>query len=217
MSKQNYNKYFILLLLFITSELISAQESWKLERDKDGIKIYSGIVEGSDFKSFKAQMLLKGSIHSFVALLQDIENMTEWGYNLKSAELLKKSGDTIQIYYAEATAPFPFENRDGIYLNKFRWERNENHLFVKIELLPDYLGKKEKIVRVKGKGYWSVRVLNNEMLDIIFSMEVDPGGNIPGWLANIMVDTTPFSTMTELRRVMSDKKYQDRNFGFIDQ
>jgi len=211
-----YCKYYIILLLIIAgSTTIHAQQGWKLERDKEGIKVYSKGSEGSSFKSFKTQMIIKGSVHSFVALLQDIENMPEWGYSLKSTELLKRSGDTIQIYYAEATAPFPFENRDGIYSNKFRWDNKNKVLHVEIELLPDYLKKKDKIVRVKGKGYWSVKVLKNDMLDITFSMQVDPGGSIPGWLANIFVDTTPYSTMTEIRRVMGDKKYQNKSFGFI--
>jgi len=213
----NHNlKYFMLLLLVIVNSLmIHAQDLWKLESDKDGIQVYSGSIEGSDFKSFKAHMIIRGSIHTFISILQDIENMPEWGYSLKNTELLKKTGDTLQIYYAEASAPFPFENRDGIYLNKFKWDDKNKQLFVEIELLPDYLKKKNKLVRLTGRGYWSVNVLKNNMLDITFSMLVDPGGNIPAWLANTFVNTTPVSTMTELRKVMVDKKYQNKNFGFI--
>jgi hypothetical protein len=213
--KSKYGIYYVIVLLIIRSTMAHAQEGWKLERDKEGIKVYSKSFEGSNFKSFKTQMAMKGSVQTFVALLQDIDNMQEWGYSLKSTELLKRSGDTIQIYYAEATAPFPFENRDGIYSNKFRWDNKNKVLFVEIELLPDYLKKKDKVVRVKGKGYWSVKVLKNDMLDITFSMQVDPGGSIPGWVANIFVDATPYETMTEIRRVMGDKKYQNKSFGFI--
>jgi len=204
-----------MLLIACNGMIAAAQEAWKLETDKEGIKVYSKTSEGSDFKSFKAQMTVKGSIHAFAAVLQDIDNMKDWGYSLKSTKLLERKGDTLQIYYAEATAPFPFENRDGIYLNKFRWDNIGRQLRVEIELLPDYLKKKDKIVRVKGKGYWNVKVLKNDMLDITFSMLVDPGGNIPAWMVNIMVDTTPFSTMKEIRRVMADKRYQSRKFGFI--
>jgi hypothetical protein len=214
--KNNGFKYLLfLLLIFANSAVIHAQELWKQESDKDGIQVYSLSIEGSDLKSFKAHMTINGSVHTFIAILQDIENMPEWGYSLKNTELIKNTGDTLQIYYAEASAPFPFENRDGIYLNKFRWDGKNKLLFVEIELLPDYLKKKNKLVRLKGKGYWSVKVLKNDMLDITFSMQVDPGGNIPAWLANTFVNTTPISTMTGLRKVMGDKKYQNRSFGFI--
>jgi hypothetical protein len=215
MNRKLYRIIFLIVLLLTKSVLIFAQEAWKLESDKDGIKVYSKNSEGSAFKSFKAHMLIKGSVHTFVAILQDIENMQDWGYSIKSTQLLERKGDTIQIYYAEASAPFPFENRDGVYLNKFRWDNKTHQLNVEIELLPDYLKRKSKLVRVKGKGYWIVKVLKNDMLDITFSMQVDPGGNIPAWMVNIMVDTTPFSTMTELRKIMGNMKYQNKKFGFI--
>ena len=215
MNSNSCKVFFLLLLVFAISISISAQEKWKLERSCEGINIYSGNIAGSDFKSFKAQMVIKGSVHAFIAVLQDINNMPAWGYNMKNTKLLEKNGDTLQIYYAEVSAPFPFDNRDGIYLNKFTWDSKSSQLFVGIELLPDYLKTKNKIVRLKGKGYWTVRVLKNDMLDITFVMQVDPGGNIPAWMVNIMVDTTPFSTMKEIRKVMSESKYQNRRFGFI--
>jgi hypothetical protein len=219
-SKLPMNKHFLkfslLLLLFAAqNSIISAQETWKLESQKDGITIYSKSSEGSAFKSFKAHMLIKGSVNTFVAILQDIDNMKDWGYSIKSTQLLERKGDTLQIYYAEASAPFPFENRDGVYLNKFRWDTKSKQLNVDIELLPDYIKKKNKLVRVKGKGFWIVKVLKNDMLDITFSMQVDPGGNIPAWMVNIMVDTTPYTTMTELKKVMGNKKYQSKRYGFI--
>jgi len=218
MSNLKYIRYFTLSLLILTcSALTQAQELWKLESEKDGITIYSGKIEDSDFRSIKAQMLVKGSIHTFVAILQDIKNMPDWGYKMKSTVLLEKTGDTIQIYYAEVTSPFPFDNRDGIYLNKFRWDSKKKHLHVENTMLPDYLEKKDNIVRLEGGGYWSVNVLENDLLDISFVLMVNPGGNIPAWLVNIMIDTMPFSTMYELRRVMNEKKYEDRNFGFIHQ
>lgn len=210
-----FRLFLIGTLAFADISLSVAQEKWKLERDEAGIKVYSKSSEKVAFKSFKAQMVVKGSIHSFVAILEDIEHMNEWGYNIKTTQLLERKADTLQIYYAEVTAPFPFENRDGIYLNNFRWDTKSKQLYVEIELLPDYLKRKNKIVRVSGKGYWMVKVLPNEMLDITFSMLVDPGGNIPAWMVNIMVDTTPFSTLTEIRRILSEKRYQNKKFNFI--
>ncbi len=212
----NYFRYLLFVLLIIFNSAITyAQDLWKLESDKDGIKVYSKSIDGTAFKSFKAHMSIKGSIHTFVAILQDIENMPEWGYSVKSTELLESTGDTLQIYYAVASAPFPFENRDGIYQNTFRWDGRNKILFVEIELLPGYMKKASRLVRLKGNGFWNVKVLKNQMLDITFSMLVDPGGNIPAWMANIFVNTTPISTMTELRKVMVDKKYQNKSFGFI--
>ena len=213
---KRFIKYILILAPFVVGGILSqAQERWELRKDKNGIKVFSSITEQSDFKAFKAKMLADGSIQNFVAVLKDIESLPDWAYNVKYADLLERSGDTLQIYYSEATAPFPFKNRDGIYLNRFRWIADSSILFMDIKLLHDYLEEKEDLVRVKGKGFWRVNVLTTGLLDVTFQMKVDPGGNIPTWLANIFVNDTPYFTMLKLREIMKKEKYQNQRFDFI--
>ena len=216
MHKQFF-KYLLLFTIILTCVISShAQENWELKKDKNGIKVYTNEIEGSDFETFRAEVQLDASIHAFVALLFDLDGMPEWAYSVKYANLLERSGDTLQIYYSEASAPFPFRNRDGIYLNRFRWIADSSRLFVEIELLHDYLEVKDKLVRVNGKGFWSVQVIEDDKLDVTFQMQVDPGGNIPAWLANIFVDDTPYSSMLMLRELIKKQKYQDQRFEFIE-
>ncbi|NOQ92158.1 MAG: hypothetical protein GQ552_05505, partial [Flavobacteriaceae bacterium] len=163
------NKY-IFLLTFLNFQffLSYSQENWELKKDANGIKIFTKTTENSDFKVFRATMLLDDSIHAFVAALNDVEGLTNWGYKIIHTSLLKRSGDTLQIYYAESMAPFPYKNRDGIYLNRFKWNSDTSTLFVEIEILDDYVELKDKLVRIKGKGYWRVIVLPSGELDITF-------------------------------------------------
>lgn len=193
-----------------------AQKQWDLIKQEDGITIYSKTTADSDFKSFRAEMQLDESIHAFVALLKDLKNMPEWAYSVKYTDVLEISGDSTQIYYAEASVPFPFKNRDGIYLNRFRWIPDSSKLVVDIKLLPDYLDEKDNLVRVKGEGFWSATITDTQMLNITFQMQVDPGGSIPAWLTNIFLDDTPYSTLTKLRAVIKKAKYQNIKYDFIE-
>jgi hypothetical protein len=129
--------------------------------------------------------------------------------------VLKEEGDTLQIYYTEATAPFPFSNRDGIYKNLYRWKKDKQILWVEIQLLPDYLPENTGLVRVIGQGFWEVKVAATGKLDITFQMQVDPGGNIPAWLANLFTDETPYQSLFKLREFIKKEKYQEQNFDFI--
>jgi len=210
-------KIFILIsfLVFQNSFLFS-QEEWSLNRDSDGIKVYSKEVEGYKFKSFKATTIINGSVHDFISVLSDIENLPNWGYNVTSARLLEKSGDTIQIYYSIAKAPFPYKDRDGIYINKYKWNSASKTLFVEIEVLDDYLDEKDKYIRVKGYGYWKILVLSEDKMEAIFSMQIDPGGSIPSWLANMFVDGTPYHTLLNLKEIIESKEEYSFKFEFID-
>jgi hypothetical protein len=193
-----------------------SQDEWDLNRDTDGIKVYSKVVEGYDFKSFKAITTINGSVHDFVFTLADIANFPKWGHQIKSANILEKAGDSLQIYYSIAKAPFPYKDRDGIYLNRFKWNSDTKTLIVEIEVLTDYLDHNEKYIRVKGYGYWKIVVVSENKMEVTFSMQIDPGGSIPSWLANMFVDGTPFHTLLNLKNTIEARKGNNFKFDFID-
>ena len=186
------------------------QEDWKLERDKDGIKVYTRDSDKSAFDEFRATMQLNQSIHSFVAVMRDVESLHEWAYNVKNARPLKMMGDSLQYYYSEVSIPFPFTDRDGIYRNRYTWKSDSSLLIIDIDILPDYIEKVEDLVRIPfGKGFWRVKVFGETRIDITFQMVVDPGGSVPSWMANMFVNETPTYTLTKLREVIVKEKYQE--------
>jgi len=208
----------ILFILFLAGNNAISQVggSWKLKKNKNGIEIFTTETDTSAFMAFKARMIIQGSVGAFVAVLQDLDRMPDWGYNIEYARLLEKSGDTLQIYYSEASVPFPFANRDGIYLNRYIWNNKNRQLKVDIELLHNYMEVKEKLVRVKGNGEWQVNVLADGRLEMIFRMQVDPGGEIPAWLVNMFIDETPYETMFNIREMMKKPEYSQKRYDFIN-
>jgi hypothetical protein len=211
------SRYPFSLLIFglFVSFNLNAQE-WELVRTTDGIDIYTKKVENSAFKAFKAESTVDAELTAFVAVLLDIKELENWGYKLKETKLLERQGDSMQIYFAEAKAPFPFSNRYGIYLNTLQWDKTEKLLTVNIEILQDHDFPVEDLVQMKGSGYWKVKVLENNKLKITFEMHVDPGKTIPSWLANMFVDESPYDTMNSIRKQMKKTKYQNQSFDFLN-
>ncbi len=205
-----------LMLMFSLSFNATGQDEWDLKVEKNGIRVYSRESELSDFDEFRAITKVAQPIEVFIAVLKDIQAIPEWMFSVKSSRVLEMQGDTIQIYYTEAKAPFPFKNRDGIYFNRFHWEETSRSLTVDIELRPDYLDPNEGLVRIsKGSGFWLVKEIGPGALELIFQMQVDPGGNIPAWLSNMFVVETPLHTLTELRRLMSEDRYHGKQYQFL--
>ena len=211
-------KKIIILISFLVfqNSLMFSQETWSLNRDTNGIKVYSKEIEGYNFKSFKAITTINGSVHDFVFTLADIANFPKWGHQIKSAKILERAGDTLQIYYSIAKAPFPYKDRDGIYLNRFKWKSDAKILMVEIEILSDYLDENEKYIRVKGYGYWKIVVVSENSMEVTFSMQIDPGGSIPSWLANMFVDGTPYHTLLNIKNTIESSKKNNLKFDFID-
>jgi len=211
-------KNLIVLISFLVfqNSCMFSQDEWDLIRDTAGIKVYSKEVEGYHFKSFKAITTINGSVHDFVFTLTDIPNFPKWGHQIKSAKIVEKTGDTLQIYYSIAKAPFPYKDRDGIYLNRFKWDSETKTLIIEIEVLNDYLDPNEKYIRVKGYGYWKLLVVSENKMEVTFSMQLDPGGSIPSWLANMFIDGAPFHTLLNIKNRIEASKENNFRFDFID-
>lgn len=205
----------LLLALLLISSVGVAQDDWEFIRDKEGIKVYTRLNEGRSFKEFKSTMVINAELTSFLAVLQDVEALGDWGHNVKKVNLIRRSSDTLQVYYAEAKAPFPYKNRDGVYLNRFIWDKNSQTLVVEIEILDEAVDRDEELVRMSGYGSWIVSVLPDNTLNVIFQMQMDPGGSIPAWMANMFAGDSPYQTMKGMRKVINKKEYQGKQFPLL--
>ncbi|MEL4456321.1 hypothetical protein [Lutimonas vermicola] len=194
---------------------IHGQEQWKLVKDKNGIKVFTRTNTIMSFKEFKAVMEIRASVDEFLSVLYDVGSLTKWGYNLTEAKLISRPDELSQTYYAVAKAPWPYKNRDGIYSNVFDWDKKGKTLTVEIELIEGKEGSDRDLVRLDGFGYWQVNVVSEDKLEVIFQMQVDPGGSIKAWLANMFVTDSPFYTMEGLREMIKEEKYKGNTYNFL--
>jgi len=210
----NLHKYCIFFFLLFLSQL-RGQEQWDLVKEDEGIKVFTRTNEVMSFKEFKASAIVKGKVNEFVSVLYDVNGLATWGHNISEARLLERPNDTIQIYYAVAKAPWPYKNRDGIYKNIFSWDAVNRTLTVKISMLEDNRELSDKFVRMDGYGYWKVKEISANEIQIDFQMQVDPGGSIKAWMANMFVTDSPFYTMKGIRDAMGLKQYQGKSYQFL--
>jgi hypothetical protein len=203
----------VILILWATGDTLAQEADWKKVKEKDGIEIFNRKNDNSEFKEFVSRTVIDGTVNEFLAVLYDVEALRVWGYKIKEAELIRRDSESLQVYYAIAKAPFPYKNRDGVYLNRFRWDPLKRTLVVDIELLEDELAEKEDLVRMKGHGFWRVKELSDDRIEVEFQMQMDPGGNIPAWLSNMFSGDTPYFTIKGLKNAMKENKYKGKEYS----
>lgn len=211
------SKHFICLcfwLMFLYT--VHGQERWELVKDKQGIKVFTRLNEDRSFKEFKSIMQIKAEMSDFLAVLYDVQALPQWGHNITESRLLNRPDPFRQIYYAIAKAPWPYKNRDGVYQNIIQWEGQEKVLTIEIELLEDVIEINDDLVRMEGYGFWMAKEIAEGELEITFQMQIDPGGAIKAWMANMFVSDSPYFTMKGLRKVMKEEKYQGHNYELLD-
>lgn len=210
-SKHFLSLCFLLLLQF----QVVGQEPWELIKDKEGIQVFTRVNTVSSFKEFKATMRIEAGVNEFLAVLYDVEVLSDWAYNIKESKLLHRPDDMSQTYYAVAKAPWPYKNRDGIYFNQISWDKEAKLLLVDIDMLEQDVEVSEDYVRMDGYGYWQVKEVSASEVEVIFQMQVDPGGSIKAWMANMFVSDSPYHTMLGLRDVLQKKKYHGKSYDFL--
>ncbi len=203
-------------LLFTFSSII-AQENWKLQKDKDNIKVYTKKMEGYDLKASKVISVLETTIPQLVAVLMDADNFYKVIPTSKSSKLLKKFSDSERVYYVRTDAPWPANDRDGIYSLKFSQNPNSKVVLVTIGCLPNLIPKSEGYVRVPAsEGFWQFTSLSKGKVEVIYQNVSDPGGSVPAWLANSSVVDIPFETIKNLKERVALAQYEGQSFSFLE-
>jgi len=195
-------KQFFLCLLFCAPSMggqLCAQ-TWALEKDKEGIQVFTRKVEGYAIKEYKAIITLKTTVEKLTNLLKDHANLTTWFVKCPISKRLKKvSEDEYYVYFLN-DAPWPVSDRDNI--TKMTFERlADGTQFVHLKCVPDYLPEKSGIVRLpRMQAKWMFEPQADGMVKVTQQVLADLGGKVPGWLVNFAIVEAPFETLSNLRK-----------------
>jgi hypothetical protein len=194
------NRILALLILF-TPFVLSAQD-WELKKIGDGIRVYTTMMDGSAFKSFKAEMVVDGKIGQLKYILQHIDLYPTLFPDTKELKILDRPNDSTLIQYSHTETPWPIDDRDGVYRVRFK-TRTDGGFEAVGEALPNYLPEKDGIVRIrKTHSLWQVIPQKDGKLKIIYLVSAEPGGSLPDWLVNSAVIDIPFKTFTNLKDII---------------
>ncbi|ABL65550.1 START domain-containing protein [Chlorobium phaeobacteroides] len=182
-----------------------------LRLKNDWLKIFTCPIPSSDFLSFVGVATMDAPQHAVLALLYDVDVATQWVWKTREMKVLKElSEDEGRIVYQLVSAPWPVSDREIITLSQGYIDPETSEVFIKLECRPDYLPLNDKYVRVPQlEGAWNIIPLSENQCRVVFRLHIEPGGEIPAWLANIAVIDTPFHTMNNMREWVKKEKYQN--------
>lgn len=176
---------------------LAIQPAWKLQKDEQGIEVYTRSLEGSSLDEFKGITTIPVTVADILEALRDVDSWVDWVPGLETAQLISLEGNE-QYHYTENDAPFPVQNRDSYV--RYRYLEIENGVCVEFNAIPDYGPKKEGKVRVPfAKGFWLLESISETRTRVTYQVQAQPGGSVPDWLANAGSVDTPYYTLTGLR------------------
>jgi len=205
--------YQIIALLFLLITQLSpasAQTDWKLVTNKEGIKVYTSIVPDSKIKAIKVECDLDATPSQLAALIMDVKTATDWVYHTKSAVVVKQVSPSELYYYSEINLPWPAANRD--FVAHLTVSQNPDTKVVTIQgpAVPGLVPAKAGVVRIDhSDGKWVITPTGPDEVKVVYTIHVDPGGDLPSWLVNMFASEGPLHIFRNLKAELQKQAFKN--------
>jgi len=206
---------FALSLLF---SLPSYAAEWRLDKDQNGIKIYTRAVAGSKIRAFKAEVLLDTSLSRVLAVFDDVPEFKTWYHNVDKSVQLQHSNVSDRVHYQNLTMPFPVTERD--FIVKSTVTGSENKIMIRSVAVPNFckkstlalcksINQSKNIMVLKSRGEHQFIPQKTGGVLVIWQQHSEPAGKIPNWLVNKLLLDVPYNTLNKLRQQVKLNKYKN--------
>lgn len=204
----------VLSLLMISG---TAQDNWKLTGEKDGIKTYSQKRSDSKINSVKLEAVFQTTLSQLTSVIADVSTYDEWVFNSRSTRLLKQVSPSELYYYSEVVFPWPTVNRDFVSHVVISQNPVTKEVNIKANNVSGWEPKKPKLVRIDySEGSWQLIPLTNKEVRVIYTLQVDPGGDLPAWIINSFSARGLIQTFKNLRAQLTKTKALNRTSFITD-
>lgn len=197
---KSFRIYFLLFFgSFLLTTSVTGQSNWNIVKDISWIKVFVSNMEHSNFKRVKVECTIDGTFDKLMHVLNNVENHKTWIYKTKHSYILKRISPTEYFYYTETTLPWPLQNRDAVVHIKFFRDSGDRFLKIVAAGVPEFIPNVHGKIRVpRSANSWMVTAPAPNKLHIEYVFEADPGGSLPAWLVNALVDKGPFESFRKL-------------------
>ena len=200
---------FLLLPCMSLAQLDGVSYDWKEIKNSKGIVISTSKVDGSPFKAVRGEMIVKASVASLFALIEDMSACPDWAAMCKEAKLVERLSASESYVYIYNNIPFPVKDRD-VYTHVV-WTLDAITKGLSMTSIASDGGTpKTKAVRIEDAvSQWHFTPNSDGTTTVENFAHIDPNGPTPAWLTNMMLVSAPFNTMIKMREIVESGAYSD--------
>jgi len=207
-------RYAVMLLLLLT--LLEGGE-WELVKEAEGIRVYTRSVDGSAFLEFRGETVVEGSVDALVAVLYDTSNAPAWLWTCSFGMTLEEVRFEENYIFQTYDLPFPVSNRkvvlhsmlssseEGVRLDTRESKGYcDKHPLKRCGVVNSY----DLMEIERSRGHYLFTAVGENRTKVVWQQHIEPGGTIPGWLANLLVVDIPYHSLSRLRELVQQEQYR---------
>jgi len=197
------------------AQMDASQYDWKLKKEGAGVKVYTSKVPDSKFLAVSATMILDAKVSSVASLIMDLKNCKKWASQCSEAYILERISNTETYVYSRNNIPFPGRDRDAV--SHVVWSKDPITGVVSMAstAVGGRVEKVKGVIRVKqALAKWRFTPLQDGTVLVESFAHVNPASDMPKWLLNSVLVSSPYKTMKKLRQRIGEGVYDDAVLGF---
>lgn len=188
-----------LFILFSISCNLQAQE-WEFVKERDSIKVYTREEPGSNYKAFKGEVELRSDIAKLSSMLEDVEQFDVWDEDVSEIRLLAHEQGKYFRYYVVYDSPWPVSDRDLCVEATITDDPEAGVRLFQAKSVPEAMPEDEDLVRIIHYWQkWIIQPKGDGKLLLTVEGYADPAGDVPAWLANMVITDTPLNMLKSIR------------------
>jgi hypothetical protein len=187
-----------------------AVPGWDFSSDRDGIQVWTRTIPGAPLKDFRGVVTVDKPLDVVVAAVTDVASYPEWFFQMKEARVVEgKTLDDAYVYFMIGGI-WPVSDRDAVIKATVSQDAKTLALFMAADAAPKRIPPVKGRVRMPAmKSGWRLTPVSATRTEIELIGNADPGGMIPLWMANSVVQLMPRETLKRLRKQMEAAKYRE--------
>ncbi|HPT13706.1 MAG TPA: hypothetical protein PK796_02875 [Bacteroidales bacterium] len=193
--------FIIVILLVMFPVLTCVSQSWQFVKEKNGIRLYLRQENNSSFKAFQGVTEFRGDFDKVCSLIGDPRNLDWWGDDVKNIKVLSYEKDRQIRYYFVYDTPWPFSDRDLVAEVLLSKDPITGTKTVSSKQLLNVVPQHEGLVRVTHFWQkWTIQPMKSGMIHVTLEGFIDPAGDIPAWLYNMIIIDIPMRLLRDIRQ-----------------
>lgn len=206
----------LLPLLSLLSGGARAEENWRLEKEADGIQVYSRLVEGWSIRETRSNARLDARLGSLVAVLNDVNALRELSGFVKETQVLSSRDAAHYDFYSLVDLPWPLSDRDSVSRHSVEQDARTLTVTIRDEALSGQLPKNKDLIRIpRSRQLWTLTPDPDGKIAVELRLLNDLGGSLPASFVNASLVSTPMNSIRRLAALAGQAPYRDARPAFV--
>lgn len=187
-------------LLAVACPAQATDAPWSLEREEEGISLYSRPVADSPYLAVKVVAKIDAPAEKVAQLLGDGNGCSPWRAMCKSSEVLNANSESERLVYLVLDLPWPVSDRDLVVRSLAQVDTEAKSLHVTLESASSEYPVQE-YVRAESSGEYELKVVGAAQSEFTYIQHTDIGGDMSPDLINPSLLSSTFDDIKRLQEL----------------